>query len=50
MLELNPRFGDVVEAELRSRNLYPELIQIVLQGLRDAGLDVPDHPRQATGL
>jgi hypothetical protein len=38
LLALKPTYGDTVIADLESRNLHPDLIAAIVQGLRDAGL------------
>ncbi|MGK9236788.1 hypothetical protein KXS07_33525 [Inquilinus limosus] len=41
LLKLNPGYGDRVVTDLQARNVAPEIIRAVIDGLRKAGLDVP---------
>lgn len=38
ILAIDPTYGDHVVADLERRNLHPDLIRILLDGLRRAGL------------
>jgi TolB-like protein/Tfp pilus assembly protein PilF len=40
VLRIDPAYGDNVVADLKKHNVYPDLIQAVVEGLRKAGLDV----------
>ncbi len=44
ILAFDPQYGDHVFADLEKRNLHPDLIQIVVDGLRKAGLAVNGKP------
>lgn len=44
ILAIVPDYGDRVVADLEMRNLHPDLIDIVVDGLRDAGLPAPERP------
>lgn len=39
ILKIDPAYGANVVADLKKRNVYPDLIRIVVDGLRKAGLD-----------
>ncbi len=41
LLKLDPDYGDRVVADLQDRNVAPEIIRAVVEGLRKAGLNVP---------
>ncbi|MCA3544934.1 MAG: hypothetical protein IOC73_14485 [Rhodobacter sp.] len=41
ILALCPNYGDMVAADLQSRNVQPQLASMLIRGLRDAGLDCP---------
>ena len=45
ILSIAPNYGDHVVADLKARHLHPELIAMVVEGLRHAGL-----PGQDTGV
>jgi TolB-like protein len=44
ILAIDPRYGDHVRTDLEKRNLHPDLIQAVVDGLRKAGLAVDGKP------
>ncbi|TSD83748.1 hypothetical protein FFK22_036160 [Mycobacterium sp. KBS0706] len=41
LLKLSPDYGDQVVTDLQARNVAPEIIRAVVEGLRKAGLAVP---------
>lgn len=41
LLKANPGYGERVVSDLQARNVAPEIIRAVVDGLRKAGLDVP---------
>ncbi|MGL4966810.1 MAG: tetratricopeptide repeat protein [Inquilinus sp.] len=41
LLKLNPDYGDRVVADLQARNVAPDIVRAIVDGLRKAGLDVP---------
>ncbi len=41
LLKLNPGYGDRAVTDLQARNVAPEIIRAVIDGLRKAGLNVP---------
>ena len=41
LLKLDPDYGDRALTDLQARNVAPDIIRAVLDGLRKAGLDVP---------
>jgi tetratricopeptide (TPR) repeat protein len=45
ILAIDPTYGDHVHQDLAKRNLHPELIEAVADGLRLAGLAVAAAPR-----
>ena len=45
VLAIDPAYGDLVRADMTRRNLRPELIDAIVDGLRLAGLAVPAAPR-----
>lgn len=38
ILELDPAYGDHIVSDMETRNLHPDLIRLVVEGLRKAGL------------
>ena len=50
LLVLKPTYGDTVISDLQSRNLHPDLIAVIVQGLRDAGLACGGDGEKAPGL
>jgi hypothetical protein len=38
LVALKPNYGISVVSDLQSRNLHPDLIAVIVQALRDAGL------------
>ena len=40
ILAIDPRYGDNVVADLQTRNIHPDLIPVIVEGLRKAGLAV----------
>jgi TolB-like protein/tetratricopeptide (TPR) repeat protein len=42
LLQLNPDYGNQVVTDLQDRNVSPEIIRAVVDGLRKAGLSVPN--------
>lgn len=46
ILALCPDYGDLVAADLQSRNVHPELALMLIRGLRDAGLACPSASRR----
>jgi len=49
ILALCPDYGDLVAADLQSRNVDPELALMLIRGLRDAGLACPSASRRTQG-
>ncbi len=49
ILALCPDYGDLVAADLQSRNVHPELALMLIRGLRDAGLACPSASRRTQG-
>jgi adenylate cyclase len=47
ILAIDPAYGDHVIADLQKRNVHPDLIRAVVDGLRKAGLTVPGSPTRA---
>ncbi len=47
VLAMDPEFGDHVVNDLERRNIHPDLIRIVVDGLCRAGLSVPENPQPA---
>lgn len=45
ILAIEPAYGDHVRQDMARRNLHPELIETIIEGLRLAGLEVPASPR-----
>ncbi len=45
ILAIAPAYGDHVSQDMARRNLHPELIEAITDGLRLAGLEVPASPR-----
>lgn len=41
LLKADPTYGDRVVADLQARNVAPEIIQALVDGLRKAGLNIP---------
>lgn len=41
ILALAPNFGEIIVADLEKRNITPDIVSAVVEGLRDAGLFVP---------
>jgi tetratricopeptide (TPR) repeat protein len=46
LLAIDPQYGDHVFADLEKRNVHPDLIRAVVDGLRKAGLAVNGKPSQ----
>jgi len=44
MLKINPAYGDQVEADLQMRNIHPDIIKAIVDGLQAAGLAVKNAP------
>ena len=44
ILAIDPQYGDRVFTDLEKRNLHPDLIRTVVDGLRKAGLAVNGKP------
>jgi adenylate cyclase len=44
ILAIDAQYGDHIYADLAKRNLHPDLIQVVVDGLRKAGLAVTGKP------
>jgi hypothetical protein len=42
ILELDPTYPNHVTYDLEKRNVHPELIQVIIKGLQNAGLSVTD--------
>jgi adenylate cyclase len=42
LLKLSPNYGDRVVSDLQDRNVAPEIIRAIVDGLRKAGLSVPN--------
>jgi adenylate cyclase len=42
LLQLNPDYGNQVVTDLQDRNMSPEIVRAVVDGLRKAGLSVPN--------
>lgn len=40
ILKIDPAYGDNVVAELKKRNVHPDIIRAIVTGLHKAGLDV----------
>ena len=49
ILALDPGYGDHVVADLRARNLHPDLIRIVVEALHEAGLPGSETGSAKTG-
>jgi len=47
IVAIDPAYGDRVIADLRKRNLHPNLIRVVVDGLEKAGLAAEASPRRA---
>ena len=43
ILEIDPAYAGHIVEDLEKRNIHPHLIPIVVDGLRDAGLPVPER-------
>ena len=46
--EFDAAYGDHVFADLQKRNIAPELIAVIADGLKSAGLDVREPPGSGT--
>ena len=44
MLAVDPEFGKKVVDDLRRRNIHPDLIVMIVDGLKAAGLEVSEQP------
>jgi adenylate cyclase len=44
VLRLKPDYADNVVRDLQNRNIVPDLIDLIVAGLRDAGLPYPTRP------
>ncbi len=43
ILAIAPNYGEEVVADLEKRNIHPRIIAAVIQGLRKAGLEIPEE-------
>lgn len=43
VLEIDPAYADHIVEDLAKRNIHPDLIPIIVDGLREAGLPVPER-------
>lgn len=49
ILEISPTYGEIVVKDLEKRNIHPLLISSIVDGLRKAGLAIPENDASKTG-
>lgn len=49
MLKIDPRYGEHVTADLQARHTHPDLVRLIVDGLRKAGLSITDTASTETG-